>query len=63
MRYRVYCNLVVEADSPQEVFEFLGEDADFVEKHIIIEEDSPAADLLPHHDTDEVYADIRRRYK
>jgi len=62
MRYRVYCNLIVEADSPQEVFEFLSKEVDFWKSHII-SEDSPAMELLPPLKTDDVYADIRRRYK
>ena len=58
MRYRVFCNFVVEADSHRGVLQFLSEDADFVEKHIIIGNDSPASKLLPYHSEEEVYANI-----
>lgn len=60
MKYRVYCNFVVEADSLGDVLQFLSEDADFVEKHIIIGNDSPAIEQLPYHPEEEVYADIRK---
>ena len=60
MRYRVYCNLVVEADSERDVEQFLSEDGDFVERHLIISEDNPAIGLLPNHNEEEAYADIRK---
>ena len=63
MRYRVYCNFTVEADSASDVIEFLSEEGDFVESHIIVEENTRAAELLPSKsdDTyDDIYADITK---
>jgi len=62
MRCRVYCNFVVEADSVGDVIQFLAEDGDFVEKHLIVEEtDAIKARLLRDPATEEdIYADIRK---
>jgi len=58
-RYRVFCNFVVEADSVRDVIQYLSEEDDFVEKHLIIDEASRAINLLPEQDNpDDIYADI-----
>lgn len=59
MRYRAYCDFLIEADSPKQVEQFLGEDGDFVEKHIIVDEVTPS--IIFSEDDEEVYADIRGR--
>lgn len=66
MRYRVHCEFFIEADSPKQVEQFLGEDADFVEKHVIVEEYDPLEDWTKMvrrmaDPKEEDYADIRER--
>jgi len=66
MRYRVYCDFIVDADSPEEVFQYLGEQDNwrhFRKINISIGKDDLEMEAHPYHETDEVYADIRRRYK
>ena len=59
MRYRVHCTFLVEADSPKQVEQFLSKDADFVEKHVMVDEVTPS--IIFSEEDEEVYADIRER--
>jgi len=65
MRCRVYCDFIVDADSPQEVYQFLIEENHIAigKTNVAIGKDDLAMEASPYHSTDEVYADIRKRYK
>lgn len=65
MRYRVYCDFAMEADSPEEILEFLlaGNHIVASKTNVAIGRDDLTMEASPCHETNEVYADIRRRFK
>ena len=63
MKYRVWCSFVVEASSIKQVEQFLYDDGDFIEKHIIIgkAEEGSVIPLLQYlAEDDEPYAILEK---
>jgi len=45
--FRVYCEFLVKADNPKDIEGYLATEDNFVESHIIIEENNIAGGLIP----------------
>lgn len=56
-RFRIYCDLYIDADTQGQVEQFIQEDSYFIENHVLI------AERTGEEPEDEVYADLREKAK